>query len=144
MLQVRSLTKARTAATLQVEHPVTEWISNVNIPSCQLLIGMGVPLHRIPDIRRVFCKDPNGSSPIDFDKEPQTAPSGELYRLLPGRPRRRQRELNGGIEEGALLCFEKGTTQQHCRGPLSTPLAVKVANGTEASCRPQAMSWLSG
>ena len=60
----------------QVEHPVTEWISNVNIPSCQLLIGMGVPLYRIPDIRRLFGKDPSGASPIDFDREPQVAPSG--------------------------------------------------------------------
>ena len=56
---------------LQVEHPVTEWISGVNIPSCQLLIGMGVPLHRIPDIRRLFGKDPAGTTPIDFEAEPQ-------------------------------------------------------------------------
>ena len=56
---------------------MTEWISNVNIPSCQLLIGMGVPLYRIPDIRRLFNKDPSGASPIDFDREPQVAPSGK-------------------------------------------------------------------
>ena len=62
--------------TLQVEHPVTEWISHVNIPSCQLLIGMGVPLNRIPDIRRVFGKDPMGIGAIDFDNEPQLPPSG--------------------------------------------------------------------
>eukprot|EP00884_Botryococcus_braunii_P014175 jgi/Botrbrau1/22759/Bobra.0132s0090.2 len=63
---------------LQVEHPVTEWISGVNIPSCQLMIGMGVPLHRIPDIRRLYGLDPNGDSPIDFDKDPQIAPSGHV------------------------------------------------------------------
>ena len=60
----------------QVEHPVTEWISGVNIPSCQLMIGMGVPLHRIPDIRRLFAKDPRGTSTIDFDNDPQIEPSG--------------------------------------------------------------------
>ena len=38
---------------LQVEHPVTEWISGVNIPAAQLLIAQGVPLHAIPDIRRL-------------------------------------------------------------------------------------------
>lgn len=61
---------------LQVEHPVTEWISGVNIPSCQLMIGMGVPLHRIPDIRRLYGLDPNGDSKIDFDNDPQISPSG--------------------------------------------------------------------
>lgn len=57
---------------------MTEWISNVNIPACQLLIGMGVPLHRIPDIRRLFGKDPTGVSPIDFEADAQLAPSGLL------------------------------------------------------------------
>lgn len=61
---------------MQVEHPVTEWISNVNIPACQLLIGMGVPLHRIPDLRRLYGQDPNGTSPINFDTDPQVEPSG--------------------------------------------------------------------
>ena len=55
---------------------MTEWISGVNIPSCQLMIGMGVPLHRIPDIRRLFAKDPRGTSTIDFDNDPQIEPSG--------------------------------------------------------------------
>lgn len=32
---------------------MTEWISNVNIPAAQLMIGMGVPLHQIPDLRRL-------------------------------------------------------------------------------------------
>ena len=55
---------------------MTEWISGVNIPSCQLMIGMGVPLHRIPDIRRLFGKDARGTSTIDFDSDPQIEPSG--------------------------------------------------------------------
>ncbi|CAK0731625.1 hypothetical protein CVIRNUC_000020 [Coccomyxa viridis] len=63
---------------LQVEHPVTEWISGVNIPSCQLMIGMGVPLHRIPDIRRLFGKDARGTGTIDFDNDPQIEPSGHV------------------------------------------------------------------
>ena len=61
---------------------MTEWISNVNIPSCQLLIGMGIPLHRIPDIRRLFAKDPADVDPIDFDNEPQVQPAGALLRPL--------------------------------------------------------------
>lgn len=31
---------------LQVEHPTTEMISGVNIPACQLMIAMGIPLQR--------------------------------------------------------------------------------------------------
>lgn len=31
---------------LQVEHPTTEMVSGVNIPACQLMIAMGIPLHR--------------------------------------------------------------------------------------------------
>ena len=69
----------------QVEHPVTEWISGVNIPSCQLMIGMGVPLHRLPDIRRLYGKDPWGTSTIDFENDPQIAPSGaECHPSLKG------------------------------------------------------------
>lgn len=60
----------------QVEHPVTEWISLVNIPSCQLMIGMGIPLHRISDIRRLFLRDPLGDDKIDFENDPQMTPSG--------------------------------------------------------------------
>lgn len=50
--------------TVQVEHPVTEWISGVNIPSCQVMIGMGIRLERMPDIRRLFGRDPYGSDSI--------------------------------------------------------------------------------
>ena len=64
---------------LQVEHPVTEWISGVNIPACQLLIAQGVPLHAIPDIRRLFGKDINGKGSIDFDDtSSRTQPSGHV------------------------------------------------------------------
>jgi hypothetical protein len=62
---------------------VTEWISNVNIPSCQLLIGMGVPLHRIPDIRRLYGCDSNTASSIDFDEDPQIEPSGPSPAYFP-------------------------------------------------------------
>ncbi len=52
------------SAFSQVEHPVTEWISGVNIPSCQLMIGMGIRLERMADIRCLFGKDPSGSDAI--------------------------------------------------------------------------------
>ena len=43
---------------LQVEHPVSESISGVNIPASQLLIAMGIPLHRMPELRRLYGLEP--------------------------------------------------------------------------------------
>ncbi len=63
----------------QVEHPVSEMISNVNIPSCQVMIGMGVPLHRIPDIRRMFGLEPAGETAIDFEADAQVPPHGAVF-----------------------------------------------------------------
>jgi hypothetical protein len=128
------------SALVQVEHPVTEMISGVNLPAaqvqvstdfavqtgcimtaicllCWLLntcsymksscynrshpdvasdlpkspedvtvevlkclplaqIGMGIPLYRIPDIRRLFGSDSDGSSRIDFERDLPVAPLG--------------------------------------------------------------------
>ncbi|PFH33849.1 acetyl-CoA carboxylase ACC1 [Besnoitia besnoiti] len=54
---------------LQVEHPVSEGITGVNLPAAQLQVAMGIPLWRIPDIRRFFGREPNGTDKIDFMKE---------------------------------------------------------------------------
>jgi acetyl-CoA carboxylase/biotin carboxylase 1 len=51
---------------LQVEHPTTEMVSGVNLPAAQLQIAMGIPLHRIRDIRLLYGVDPHRSSEIDF------------------------------------------------------------------------------
>ena len=52
---------------LQVEHPTTEMVSGVNLPAAQLQIAMGIPLHRVRDIRTLYGVAPHGSSEIDFD-----------------------------------------------------------------------------
>ncbi|KAI3380044.1 hypothetical protein SNEBB_002054 [Seison nebaliae] len=44
---------------LQVEHPCTEAISGVNLPACQLMVAMGIPLGNISDIYRLFSKNTN-------------------------------------------------------------------------------------
>lgn len=52
---------------LQVEHPTTEMVSGVNLPAAQLQIAMGLPLHRIRDIRLLYGVDPYSATEIDFD-----------------------------------------------------------------------------
>jgi acetyl-CoA carboxylase/biotin carboxylase 1 len=52
---------------LQVEHPTTEMVSGVNIPAAQLQVAMGIPLHRIRDIRLLYGAAPNSTNEIDFD-----------------------------------------------------------------------------
>ncbi|XP_063308912.1 acetyl-CoA carboxylase 1 isoform X1 [Pelobates fuscus] len=52
---------------LQVEHPCTEMVADINLPSAQLQIAMGIPLHRIKDIRMLYGVPAWGDTPIDFD-----------------------------------------------------------------------------
>ncbi|KAF4112774.1 hypothetical protein G5714_005319 [Onychostoma macrolepis] len=58
---------------LQVEHPCTEMIADVNLPAAQLQIAMGIPLYRIKDIRVLFGEAPWGDTPINFES-PESIP----------------------------------------------------------------------
>ena len=51
---------------LQVEHPTTEMVTGVNLPAAQLQIAMGIPLHRVRDIRLLYGVEPHASSELDF------------------------------------------------------------------------------
>ncbi|KAI4321148.1 hypothetical protein MLD38_034566 [Melastoma candidum] len=72
---------------LQVEHPVTEWIAEINLPAAQVAVGMGIPLWKIPEIRRFYGKEHGGgydawrktsvvSTPFNFDEAESTRPKG--------------------------------------------------------------------
>ncbi|KAK9270500.1 hypothetical protein L1049_026080 [Liquidambar formosana] len=72
---------------LQVEHPVTEWIAEINLPAAQVAVGMGIPLWQIPEIRRFYGLEHGGgydawrktsvvSTPFDFDKAESMRPKG--------------------------------------------------------------------
>lgn len=52
---------------LQVEHPTTEMVTGVNLPAAQLQIAMGLPLHRIKDIRLLYGVDPRATTAIDYE-----------------------------------------------------------------------------
>jgi len=55
---------------LQVEHPVTEGITGINVPATQLQVAMGIPLTSIPDVQRFYKRDPSKpTADIDFMTE---------------------------------------------------------------------------
>lgn len=54
-------------------------VSNVNLPSAQLQIAMGVPLHRIKDIRILFGEAPWAETLLDFSyTEVKPQPKGHV------------------------------------------------------------------
>ena len=64
---------------LQVEHPCTEMVANVNLPAAQLMVAMGIPLHRIKSIRQMYNAPIGENSPIDFvGLARQPKPSGHV------------------------------------------------------------------
>jgi acetyl-CoA carboxylase/biotin carboxylase 1 len=101
---------------LQVEHPVTEMITGVNLPAAQLQVAMGVPLHNIADIRGLYVKDgrdekevglqskEEGQSTaryIDFDAQPTIAPLGHVIacRITAENPDAGFTPTSGAIQE---------------------------------------------
>ncbi|KAL5289420.1 hypothetical protein ACFFRR_009517 [Megaselia abdita] len=87
---------------LQVEHPCTEMVAEVNLPACQLQIGMGIPLYRIKDIRLLYGESPWGSSIIDFETPVQKpTPLGHVIaaRITSENPDEGFKPSSGTVQE---------------------------------------------
>ncbi|KAI4875743.1 hypothetical protein NFI96_024258 [Prochilodus magdalenae] len=87
---------------LQVEHPCTEMVADVNLPAAQLQIAMGIPLHRIKDIRMLYGVQPWGDSPIDFEALSTTpSPRGHVIaaRITSENPDEGFKPSSGTVQE---------------------------------------------
>uniref|UniRef100_A0A3Q3IDI1 acetyl-CoA carboxylase n=1 Tax=Monopterus albus TaxID=43700 RepID=A0A3Q3IDI1_MONAL len=87
---------------LQVEHPCTEMVADVNLPAAQLQIAMGIPLHRIKDIRMLYGVQPWGDSPIDFEGLTATpSPRGHVIaaRITSENPDEGFKPSSGTVQE---------------------------------------------
>ncbi|XP_016943121.3 acetyl-CoA carboxylase isoform X1 [Drosophila suzukii] len=87
---------------LQVEHPCTEMVADVNLPAAQLQIGMGIPLYRLKDIRLLYGESPWGSSIIDFENPPnKPRPSGHVIaaRITSENPDEGFKPSSGTVQE---------------------------------------------
>ena len=92
---------------LQVEHPVTEMITRVNLPAAQLQVAMGLPLYNIPDIRELYGRhrfedDPNAAaSKIDFDTAQRVQANGHCIavRITAENAEAGFKPTSGGIQE---------------------------------------------
>ena len=85
---------------LQVEHPVTEGITGVNMPATQLQVAMGIPLHRMPDVRRFYGRDVDGTDTIDFLEEEYKPIENHVIaaRITAENPDEGFKPTSGGIE----------------------------------------------
>ena len=87
---------------LQVEHPCTEMVSDVNLPAAQLQVAMGIPLYRIKSIRTLFRLNPWDSTPIDFDNPPHPPlPWGHVIaaRITSENPEEGFKPSSGTVQE---------------------------------------------
>ncbi len=86
---------------LQVEHPVTEMITKVNLPAAQLQVAMGIPLYMIPDVRELYGLDPLGKTLLDFERTLPRPPIGHCIavRITAENPDQGFKPTSGSIQE---------------------------------------------
>jgi len=89
---------------LQVEHPVTEMITRVNLPAAQLQVAMGIPLYHIPEIRQLYGEnrfEDQYPSPIDFTTQERVPAYGHCIavRITAENAEAGFKPTSGGIQE---------------------------------------------
>ena len=88
---------------LQVEHPVTEMITRVNLPAAQLQVAMGIPLCHIPDIRELYGHNrfEGAEAKIDFAETEREQPFGHCIavRITAENAEAGFKPTSGGIQE---------------------------------------------
>lgn len=90
---------------LQVEHPVTEMITRVNLPAAQLQVAMGIKLCNIPDIRELYgsnrFEDNYSDSNIDFSVATRQPANGHCIavRITAENAEAGFKPTSGGIQE---------------------------------------------
>ena len=86
---------------LQVEHPCTEMVADVNLPACQLQIAMGLKLNRIKEIRLLYGENPLGDSEIDFENKARNRPWGHVIaaRITSENPDEGFKPSSGTVQE---------------------------------------------
>ena len=141
---------------LQVEHPVTEQITGVNLPAVQLQLAMGIPLNKIPDIRRFFNQDDIlGVSAIDFDNTTPIEPLGHCVagRITAEDPDSGFKPTSGAIHElhfrslpgvnGSFSIGTSGGVHQFADSQFGHIFALKPNRGQAITLLSHALSELS-
>ncbi|CAK9097016.1 unnamed protein product [Durusdinium trenchii] len=97
---------------LQVEHPVTEELTRVNLPATQVLVCCGVPLEKIAQIRRFYGKsESDTTSPIDFMEDRYVYPDRHVIasRITAENPDDGFKPTSGKIErikfQSSVACW---------------------------------------
>ena len=71
------------------------------MPATQLQVAMGIPLHRMPDVRRFYGRDVEGTDAIDFMNEEYKPVENHVIaaRITAENPDEGFKPTSGGIEE---------------------------------------------
>ena len=80
---------------------MTELISGVNLPAAQLQVAMGIPLHNVRGVRRMYGEHPDADTPIDFERRVAKTLPGHVIacRITAENPDSQFQPTSGSIQE---------------------------------------------